>query len=124
MNKQLKYTWDEYVEFCKTNRIKLSQCFSSDVRYYSEHSKYIGKDYLTVEVSDYSNSIYAPKSKDNEIVFKWGEYSLTRPYARNKQMPESIDYLLEALNWYNELRAELKLNASNVAYVQMDWNNL
>ena len=100
-----KYTWEEYLEFLKENRIRLAQCHNGDVMYYTEYSKYIGKNYLTVKKSDYSESFYAPKNKPNTIVFKWGQYSITKQYERGQEMPESIDYLLEALNWYKELRA-------------------
>ncbi len=42
-NKKLSYTWDEYLAFCKENRIKLKTCFNSEVSSYSKYAKYIGK---------------------------------------------------------------------------------
>ena len=100
----LKYTWDEYKAFLKRNRIKLTTCFNGDVKSYSEYRKYIGKTYLIVEKSDYSQSFYVPEDKQNEIVFKWGKFKVTHYYDRSEKMPESIDFLQEALDWYGYLK--------------------
>ena len=103
-NKKLSYTWDEYLAFCKENRIKLKTCFNSEVSSYSKYTKYIGKKYLTIEERDYSNSDYAPRTMSNTITFTWGDHSEEFEFDRSKKMPESVDYLQAALDWYDELK--------------------
>jgi len=115
------YTWDEYKAFCKENKIKLKMCFSSEVSKYSKYTKYIGKKYLTIEKSDYSRSEYAPRTKYNTITFTWGEYSKELEFPQTEQMPESVEYLQAALNWYDDLRDELKNPSDELVNYVMDF---
>ncbi len=116
-----KYSWDEYLAFCKENKIKLKMCFNSEVSKYSKYTKYIGKEYLTIEKRDYSNSDYASPDMWNTITFTWGEYSKELEFHQTEQMPESVDYLKAALTWYEDLRDELKNPSDELVSYVMDF---
>jgi len=117
----LKYTWDEYKEFLKTNRIKLKACFDSEISFYSKHTKYIGKNYLTIEKTDYSQSDYVLRTKPNTIKFTWGEHTKTFEFDQSEKMPEAIDFLQAALDWYDDLRDELKNPSDELVNYVMDF---
>ena len=115
------YTWDEYQAFCKENKIKLKMCFSSEVSRYSKYTKYIGKKYLTIEKRDYSKSVYADPTMFNTIVFTWGEHSKSLEFLQSEKMPESVEYLQAALDWYDDLRDELKNPSDELVHYVMDF---
>jgi len=115
------YTWDEYKAFCKENRIKLQTCFNSDVCSVSKYTKYIGKKYLTIEKNDYSRSEYAPRTMRNTIIFTWGEYTKELDFDQTEKMPENVDYLQAALDWYEDLRDELKNPSDGLVTYVMDF---
>lgn len=103
-----EYDWDEYLAWLKTNRFKLQTCFNSEVCSVTKYSKYIGKDYLEVEERDYSRSEYASRNMLNLIKFSWGGSEEIFQYRQTEKMPQSVDYLQAALDWYEDLRAEMK----------------
>ena len=113
MKNQIENLWDAKQSFCKANRIKLTQCFSSDVSSLTEYSKYIGRNYLTIKFRDYDDSIYA-QNHMNTIEFKWGDYKKTyniMPGTWNEHvtLATTVTYLQDALDWYAEIKQGIQI---------------